>query len=98
MAEYHVYLRPYVDVFLRNVSKSFELAEMKRQGFDLNRVLIVEDDPQTVWRSYGNVVYVKPFRGEEHDDELLLLSRYLEAIHDAENFRSLEKRFWRRDV
>lgn len=150
VAGYHVYVRPYIDVFLKRISRYYDIAcwssatpdyveailaevlpdivkpvfvwdrrrctrrydhtlwehyflkdlkKVRRKGFDLNRVLILEDDPKKVWRNYGNAVYVKPYLGEEaDDDELLILSRYLESIHEVENFRRLEKRFWRGSV
>ena len=51
-----------------------DLKKLKRQGFSLDRVLIVEDTPQKVQRNYGNAIYVTPFFGDPGDDELLRLS------------------------
>ncbi len=73
-----------------------DLKKVKRLGFDLNRVLIVEDEPNKVARHYGNAIYVQPFVGLPDDSELIDLRRYLAKIHAAPNFREVEKRGWRR--
>jgi TFIIF-interacting CTD phosphatase-like protein len=75
--------------FLKNLKK------VRRRGYDLRRVLILEDEPIKVNRHYGNAVYVKPFFGDVEDSELLKLSRYLLSIQYTPNFRELEKRDWR---
>lgn len=55
----------------------------------------MDDTPQKWERSYGNLVRVKPFEGEETDDELKYLLLYLDQLRYEENIRSVEKRFWR---
>lgn len=72
-----------------------DLKKVKRLGFDLNHVLIVDDTPRKVERNYGNAIYVKPFHGARDDDELRNLRGYLELIKAEPNFRALEKRGWR---
>lgn len=72
-----------------------DLKKVRRQGFDLDRVLILEDEPRKVQKHYGNAVYVEPFEGDLDDDELLKLAYYLQSICDVPNFRNLEKRYWR---
>lgn len=72
-----------------------DLKKVKRKGFDLTRVLILEDEPRKVHRHFGNAIYVKPFEGAEDDDELLKLGAFLESIRAIPDFRQLEKRFWR---
>ena len=72
-----------------------DLKKVKRKGFDLRRVLIVEDSPHKVRRSYGNAIYVKPFLGDPNDDELPLLSPYLATLSDIPDVRLIEKRGWR---
>ncbi|HEY9786039.1 MAG TPA: HAD family hydrolase [Candidatus Obscuribacterales bacterium] len=71
------------------------LKKVKRKGYKLSRVLIVEDTPANVARNYGNAIYVKPFEGDQADDELLHLCRYLRSIADCPDFLRLEKRNWR---
>jgi len=73
-----------------------DLKKVKRLGFDLDRVLIVEDEPNKVARHFGNAIYVQPFVGLLEDSELTDLSRYLAKIHAEPNFRKVEKRGWKR--
>ena len=72
-----------------------DLKKVRRRGFDLDRVLILEDEPRKVNRHFGNAIYVKPFEGCLDDDELLKLAQYLQSISSITNFRRLEKRSWR---
>lgn len=74
------------------------LRKVRRKGFDLRRVLAVDDTPQKYERSYGNLIEVRPFEGDPRDEELPLLLDYLRLIEDAPNFRTFEKRGWRRRV
>ncbi len=69
-----------------------DLKKVKRLGFDLRRVLIVDDTPRKVSRNYGNAVYVTAYTGQEGDEELLRLSRYLASISTTPDVRVLEKR------
>ena len=71
------------------------LSKLKRRGYDLRRVLVVDDSPEKHQRNYGNLVRVSPFFGNEGDDELPTLAAYLEAIAGEPDFRRLEKRNWR---
>jgi RNA polymerase II subunit A small phosphatase-like protein len=73
-----------------------DLKKLKRQGFNLDRVLIVEDTPQKVHRNYGNAVYITPFYGDLGDDELLRLAAYLASLRSEPNVRRIEKRGWKR--
>lgn len=75
-----------------------DLRKVKRAGYDLERVLIVDDQPEKLSRSYGNAIYVSPFTGDPSDDELPALLEYLTLIADKPNFRSIEKRRWRSKV
>lgn len=145
--DFHVYKRPHVDRFLKEMSSFYQLAvwsaasrsyveltvarlmppavepvfvfsserctrrfdydigrhyqiknlkKVKRKGFDLRRVLIVEDSPENVTRNYGNAVYVRAFEGDLNDDELLKLSEYLALLSSEPDFRAVEKRGWRK--
>lgn len=75
-----------------------DLKKVKRRGFDLDRVLIVDDSPEKVERNYGNAIYMPPFEGNPADNELPALARYLMMIHDVPNYRRIEKRHWRTQV
>ena len=72
-----------------------DLKKVKRKGYDLNRVLIIDDTPQKVERNYGNAIYVKPFLGDSNDDELQRLLPYLKSFQSMANVRQIEKRNWR---
>jgi len=69
--------------------------KIRRRGYNLNTVIVVDDSPN-VWKdSYGNLVRVNKFEGDENDDELKFLPTYLEKLLDVTNIRKIEKRNWR---
>lgn len=72
-----------------------DLRKVKRAGYDLSRVLMVDDLPQALERNYGNLLTVKPFEGDPADAELRSLAPYLVGLACEENLRSIEKRGWR---
>lgn len=71
------------------------LKKVKRKGFDLARVLIIDDSPEKVQRNFGNHLRVRPFEGQPGDRELLDLIPYLDWLKDRDNFRTIEKRGWK---
>lgn len=71
------------------------LAKVRRFGWRLERVLIVDDTPEKCVKNYGNAIYPRPFVGSVHDAELKLLNAYLSSIRDVPNVRLIEKRRWR---
>lgn len=75
-----------------------DLKKVKRRGYDLQKVLIVDDTPSKSSRNYGNAIYIPPFMGETNDVELLRLAGYLRRLRTASNYRSIEKRYWRLDL
>lgn len=70
------------------------LKKVERKGFNLKRILIVDDTPEKVSQNYGNAIYIKAFRGEPDDKELFNLAPYLMTLKDIENVRVIEKRNW----
>lgn len=72
-----------------------KLVKIKKRGFNLQSVIVVDDSPEKWRSSYGNLVRVKPFFGETDDDELNRLIIYLERLKNIENIRKFEKRNWR---
>lgn len=74
------------------------LAKLKRFGWTLDHMLIVDDTPEKCVRNFGNAIYPREYDGRDDDDELRLLARYLETLKDAPNLRKLEKRHWRAAV
>lgn len=74
------------------------LQKVARKGWDLRRVLIVDDSPEKSVRNYGNAIHPSPYEGDETDRELLLLADYLDTLADCPNVRTIEKRMWRAGV
>jgi TFIIF-interacting CTD phosphatase-like protein len=75
-----------------------KMTKVRKRGYDLNKVIVVDDLPQ-VWRnSYGNLVHTKSFFGEPEDNELEKLIVYLERLKLVENIRKIEKRLWQNRV
>jgi len=72
-----------------------DLKKIKRRGYSLERVLVVDDSPEKLARTRGNLIRVRPFLGDPDDDELSKLARYLPTLADAENVRKVDKRDWR---
>ncbi|MBC8110643.1 MAG: HAD family hydrolase [Verrucomicrobia bacterium] len=83
----------YID---QEYTKQFK--KLRKAGFDLKKVLMVDDTPEKLANSYGNAVYIKPYQGATEDEELLILAEYLVTLKDAENVRILEKRNWREET
>jgi carboxy-terminal domain RNA polymerase II polypeptide A small phosphatase len=73
-----------------------DLKKVKRLGYSLDRVLIVDDSPEKIERHYGNHIHIEPFYGDLSDRALLQLAAYLERFAHVENVRLVEKRGWHR--
>ena len=71
------------------------LSMLKRYGYQLERVLMVDDTPSKLAKHYGNLVRVAPYFGATDDRELPALAAYLPALAAAGNVRRIEKRGWR---
>jgi RNA polymerase II subunit A small phosphatase-like protein len=71
------------------------LKKVQRRGFDLARILIVDDTPEKVSQNYGNAIYIKPYLAEPNDSELAALAAYLLTLKDEVSVRHIEKRYWR---
>lgn len=74
------------------------LQKLKRKGFKLDRILIVDDSPEKCIHNYGNAIYPNAYLGEKEDDELKYLVVYLKSLKDEKNVRSIEKRGWKSSV
>jgi len=72
-----------------------KMTKIRRRGYDLKSVIVVDDSPEKWRSSYGNLVRVKPFFGAPDDDELKHLTVYLRRLSKVENIRKFEKRNWR---
>ena len=72
-----------------------DLRKASRQGYPLERILIVDDTREKVSRNYGNAIYITEFIGSDDDEELPQLARFLIHLHAEPNFRAIEKRGWK---
>jgi RNA polymerase II subunit A small phosphatase-like protein len=72
-----------------------DLGKVRRLGYSLDQMLIIDDSPEKVSRHYGNHIRVKPFLGDQADTELRDLLPFLERLRNCENVRAVEKRLWR---
>lgn len=70
------------------------LSKLKKKGFRLEEIIIVDDTPEKSNSNYGNAVYIKEFTGSTEDAELKHLYEYLLTLKEVENIRAIEKRGW----
>lgn len=71
------------------------LKKVKKYGYDLGKILIIDDSPHKCQDNFGNAIYPREFKGEKQDDELKLLSQYLKYFIGKNTVRKIEKRNWR---
>lgn len=76
--------------YIKDLKKVFD------KGFDPARTLIVDDLERNSERNFGNAVYIQAYDGSLADRELLYLADYLVELVGEKNFRSVEKRGWRK--
>ncbi len=74
------------------------MSKTKKLGFPLERTLVVDDSPEKLQRYYGTLIRVSSWHGESDDTQLRDLIPFLDWIHAMENYRSIEKRDWRRQA
>ena len=74
------------------------LKKVKRRGYDLEHIIIVDDTPHKAKQNYGNVIYPLEFTGDMSDNDLELLAKYLKLLKEESKIRSIEKRDWRKLV
>ena len=72
-----------------------DLKKLKRRGYSLSEMMMVDDTPRKLERNYGNLIRITEWFGDSEDRELLLLIEYLTELKDVENIRQIEKRGWR---
>lgn len=78
------------------VTYSKSIKKVKKLGYDIDRVVVLDDSPEVWARSYGNLVQVAPFFGELQDDELAHALSFVDSLHQGNQpVRATEKRFWK---
>lgn len=75
-----------------------KLKKVKKLGYSLDQVLMVDNSPEKLFYNYGNAVYIDDFMGDTNDIELMYLSKYLPTLQAVENVRNIEKRGWRNNT
>jgi TFIIF-interacting CTD phosphatase-like protein len=76
-----------------------DIRKLRAQGFPNSRIVFVDDSPEKLARSYGNLIRVTPFEGDLEDRELAALTRYLDTLIDpAVDVRRIEKRGWQSKI
>jgi carboxy-terminal domain RNA polymerase II polypeptide A small phosphatase len=94
----HQFMQDFYTQEIGQIEFTKPFKKIKKLGFDLSQVLMVDDTPFKVANAYGNAVYIRPFYGEETDEELRHLAPYLISLSTLENVRIIEKRGWRNNV
>ena len=88
----------YNNGFLNHYHYIKPLKKVKRKGYNIDRILIIDDSPHKSKDNFGNAIYPKEFTGDVNDRELKLLSKYLKKLKDKKNVRRIEKRNWRNSM
>jgi TFIIF-interacting CTD phosphatase-like protein len=74
-----------------------DLAKLKRFGYGKGQILVVDDTPRNLQRSYANLVAIPPFHGDPTDARLAQLLEYLEELGPLGDVRPVNKlRWWAR--
>lgn len=82
-----------LDIDFGNYYGLKKLSKVKKLGWKLDDVLIVDDVLQTASDNYGNLIQINPyFYGD--DNELVKLIEYLKLIKNEPNYRRIDKRGW----
>lgn len=74
------------------------LKKVKKLGFALEKILIIDDTPHKSQENYGNAIYISEFKGDQNDIELLKLTEYLITLKQVDNVRQIEKRNWKEKI
>jgi RNA polymerase II subunit A small phosphatase-like protein len=72
------------------------LKKVRKLGYSLTTTLVVDDRPETFQENYGNGIEIKPYYGQEEDEELYWLAQYLISLNDEPDVRLVDKSFWKR--
>ena len=75
-----------------------DIGKLVNKGYDIEKIIFVDDRAESLERSYANAVIVSRYEGAEEDNELQLLLTFLDQLGSAEDVRQVEKRNWRQIV
>ncbi len=71
------------------------LKKLKRKGYKLEEIIMIDDTPSKLRKNYGNLVIIDEYRAQKNDNELLRIINYLDDLKNETNIRSIEKRGWK---
>ncbi len=72
-----------------------DLKKVKRRGYRLESVIMIDDTPEKLVRQHGNHLRLEAFMGDPEDSELRDVQPFLRYLSEQENIRRIEKRGWR---
>lgn len=72
--------------------------KLRKKGYELSRIVMVDDTPEKHIRNYGNLVSVTEFTGNPADNELQQLMKYLLVLKNCDDIRAVDKRNWKNDL
>jgi carboxy-terminal domain RNA polymerase II polypeptide A small phosphatase len=79
-------------VSLKNLNK------LRRYGYQLDRVVAIDDSPEKYMRNYGNLIRVEPWFGEPGDIHLRDVAQYVSWLATHDDVRRVDKRGWSRQT
>lgn len=74
------------------------LKKIKNKGYNLEKVIIVDDTASTFCKNYGNAIKINPYFGSDSDNELEYLMIYLNWLSEQPNVRIIDKIKWKDQV
>ncbi|MEO5930128.1 MAG: HAD family hydrolase [Candidatus Kapaibacterium sp.] len=75
-----------------------DLRKVRRRGYRLENVIMIDDSARKLERSWGNLMRIRPFHGDHHDRELEYAEQYLRILYAEPNVRTVDKRYWREEM
>ncbi len=73
-----------------------DLKKLKRRGYGLENIIVVDDDRRNLSRQYGNLICIDGYRGDAEDNKLPMLLKFLSGLAHVPDVRTVEKRGWER--
>lgn len=84
-----------LDLETRDYYHIKNLRKVKREGYALEHVVMLDDSSEKLERNYGNHLRLNAFFGDRADTELRDVLPFLNYLRTVENVRAIEKRTWR---
>ena len=75
-----------------------DLSVLKKYGYSMERILIVDDTPRVCIKNLANAIFPKPFYGDRTDDELRILAIYLNQLKDEVDVTKIDKDKWKSKI